>query len=70
MSDKELNKINSANNEAVLTIEQVKHQLIEQGKKAGHLSHEEIADKLQNYEMDSIKWMISLIRSMKMKSIY
>ena len=43
MSDKELNKINSANNEAVLTIEQVKHQLIEQGKKAGHLSHEEIA---------------------------
>ncbi len=53
MSDKELNKINSANNEAVLTIEQVKHQLIEQGKKAGHLSHEEIADKLQNYEMDS-----------------
>ncbi|WP_415364558.1 RNA polymerase sigma factor RpoD [Mammaliicoccus lentus] len=53
MSDKELNKINSANNEAVLTIEQVKYQLIEQGKKAGHLSHEEIADKLQNYEMDS-----------------
>lgn len=53
MSDKELNKINSANNEAFLTIEQVKHQLIEQGKKAGHLSHEEIADKLQNYEMDS-----------------
>lgn len=33
MSDKELNKINSANNEEVLTIEQVKHQLIEQGKK-------------------------------------
>ncbi|MES5811878.1 RNA polymerase sigma factor RpoD [Mammaliicoccus sciuri] len=53
MSDKELNKINSANNEEVLTIEQVKHQLIEQGKKAGHLSHEEIADKLQNFEMDS-----------------
>ncbi|HCN61512.1 MULTISPECIES: RNA polymerase sigma factor RpoD [Mammaliicoccus] len=52
MSDKELNKINSANNEAVLTIDQVKHQLIEQGKKAGHLSHEEIADKLQNFEMD------------------
>ncbi|ARB40610.1 MULTISPECIES: RNA polymerase sigma factor RpoD [Mammaliicoccus] len=52
MSDKELNKINSANNEEVLTIEQVKHQLIEQGKKAGHLSHEEIADKLQNFEMD------------------
>ncbi|MFU1791842.1 RNA polymerase sigma factor RpoD [Mammaliicoccus sciuri] len=52
MSDKELNKINSANNEEVLTIEQVKHQLIEQGKKAGHLSHEEIADKLQNFEMN------------------
>ncbi|GGH97938.1 MULTISPECIES: RNA polymerase sigma factor RpoD [Mammaliicoccus] len=52
MSDKELNKINSANNEAVLTVDQVKHQLIEQGKKAGHLSHEEIADKLQNFEMD------------------
>lgn len=52
MSDKELNKINRANNEEVLTIEQVKHQLIEQGKKAGHLSHEEIADKLQNFEMD------------------
>lgn len=52
MSDKELNKINSAN-EAILTVDQVKLQLIEQGKKAGHLSHEEIADKLQNFELDS-----------------
>lgn len=28
-------------------------QLIEKGKKEGHLSHEEIAEKLQNFEMDS-----------------
>lgn len=35
------------------TLEQVKAQLLEQGKKNGHLSHEEIADKLQNFEMDS-----------------
>ena len=28
-------------------------QLIDKGKKEGHLSHEEIAEKLQNFEMDS-----------------
>lgn len=37
----------------LLTLEQVKAQLLETGKKNGHLSHEEIADKLQNFEMDS-----------------
>ncbi|WP_414046263.1 RNA polymerase sigma factor RpoD [Macrococcus equi] len=37
----------------LLTLDQVKAQLIELGKKNGHLSHEEIADKLQNFEMDS-----------------
>ena len=31
----------------------IKKQLIEKGKKEGHLSHEEIAEKLQNFEMDS-----------------
>ena len=36
-----------------LTLEDVKKQLIEKGKKEGHLSHEEIAEKLQNFEMDS-----------------
>ncbi|SUM33259.1 RNA polymerase sigma factor RpoD [Staphylococcus gallinarum] len=36
-----------------LTIEDVKKQLIEKGKKEGHLSHEEIAEKMQNFEMDS-----------------
>ena len=35
-----------------LTLEDVKKQLIEKGKKEGHLSHEEIAEKLQNFEMD------------------
>ena len=39
--------------DVLLTIDQVKAQLIETGKKNGHLSHEEIADKLQNFEMDS-----------------
>lgn len=36
-----------------LTLEDVKKRLIEKGKKEGHLSHEEIAEKLQNFEMDS-----------------
>ena len=36
-----------------LTLEDVKKQLIEKGKKQGHLSHEEIAEKMQNFEMDS-----------------
>ncbi|MGX0330219.1 RNA polymerase sigma factor RpoD [Staphylococcus cohnii] len=36
-----------------LTLEDVKKHLIEKGKKEGHLSHEEIAEKLQNFEMDS-----------------
>ncbi|WP_192795051.1 sigma-70 family RNA polymerase sigma factor, partial [Staphylococcus epidermidis] len=33
--------------------EDVKKQLIEKGKKEGHLSHEEIAEKLQNFDIDS-----------------
>ncbi|MCD0914236.1 RNA polymerase sigma factor RpoD, partial [Staphylococcus aureus] len=36
-----------------LTLEDVKKQLIEKGKKEGHLSHEEIAEKLQNFDIDS-----------------
>ena len=36
-----------------LTLEDVKKQLIDKGKKEGHLSHEEIAEKLQNFDMDS-----------------
>src|SRR5690625_2360860 len=35
------------------SIEQVKQALLEKGKKEGHLSHEEIADKLANFELDA-----------------
>ncbi len=33
-------------------LEDVKKQLIEKGKKEGHLSHEEIAEKLQNFDIN------------------
>jgi RNA polymerase primary sigma factor len=36
-----------------LTLEQVKAQLIEHGKKRGVLTYEEIADRLNNFEIDS-----------------
>lgn len=46
MTKKEMKK---TKDDVLLTIDQVKAQLIETGKKNGHLSHEEIADKLQNF---------------------
>ncbi|WP_102026999.1 RNA polymerase sigma factor RpoD [Salirhabdus sp. Marseille-P4669] len=39
--------------ETELTVEQVKEQLVEIGKKAGTLADEEIADKLSPFELDS-----------------
>ncbi len=44
-----------------LTLEDVKKQLIEKGKKEGHLSHEEIAENFRILISTLIKWMISLI---------
>ncbi|MGO1922552.1 MAG: RNA polymerase sigma factor RpoD [Jeotgalicoccus sp.] len=35
------------------TVEQAKTHLLEKGKKDGQLSHEEVADKLANFELDS-----------------
>ncbi|CAD2076058.1 RNA polymerase sigma factor RpoD [Phocicoccus pinnipedialis] len=35
------------------SLEQVKNFLVEKGKAEGQLSHEEIADKLQNFDLDS-----------------
>src|SRR5690625_4814318 len=40
-------------NEDNLTLEQVKEQLVEQGKKQGSLAFEEIADRLSNFEIES-----------------
>lgn len=39
--------------DAELTLEQVKEQLLEQGKKNGELSYEAIADRLSSFEIDS-----------------
>lgn len=36
-----------------VTLDQAKEQLVEVGKKRGHLTYEEIADKLSSYELDS-----------------
>ncbi|OCA91140.1 RNA polymerase sigma factor RpoD [Bacillus sp. FJAT-27225] len=36
-----------------LTIEQVKDQLTAQGKKAGHLAYDDIAERMANFDMDS-----------------
>lgn len=52
MSDNQV-KIKKQTIDPTLTLEDVKKQLIDKGKKEGHLSHEEIAEKLQNFEMDS-----------------
>lgn len=43
----------SKDTETDLTLEQVKAQLIEQGKKRGVLTYEEIADRLNGFEIDS-----------------
>ena len=52
MSDNQV-KIKKQTIDPTLALEDVKKQLIDKGKKEGHLSHEEIAEKLQNFEMDS-----------------
>ena len=49
----ELVTIKAQTIDPTLTVEQVRQQLIEQGKKNGQLSHEEIADKLSNFQMDA-----------------
>lgn len=53
MSDNQVKVIKKETIDSTLTLEDVKKQLIEKGKKEGHLSHEEVADKLQNFDMDS-----------------
>ncbi|ARJ49873.1 RNA polymerase sigma factor RpoD [Staphylococcus lutrae] len=53
MSDNQVKVIKKETIDPALTLEDVKKQLIEKGKKEGHLSHEEVADKLQNFDMDS-----------------
>ena len=52
MSNKKTTLIDE--NEIDMTnIESVKSYLLEKGKQSGELSHEEIADKLQNFDLDS-----------------
>ena len=46
-------KVNKQTIDPSLTLDDVKKQLIEKGKKEGHLSHEDIAEKMQNFDMDS-----------------
>ena len=53
MSENQVKVVKKQTIDPTLTLEDVKKQLLEKGKKEGHLSHEEIAEKLQNFEMDS-----------------
>lgn len=46
-------KVKKQTIDPTLTMEDVKKQLLEKGKKEGQLSHEEISEKLQHFEMDS-----------------
>ena len=64
MSDNQV-KIKKQTIDPTLTLEDVKKQLIDKGKKEGHLSHEEIAEKLQNFEMDSDQMTMTLHLLMK-----
>jgi len=43
--------------ETEMTLEQVKEQLTELGKKRGVLTYEEIAERMNGFEMNPIKWM-------------
>lgn len=53
MSENQVKVVKKQTIDPTLTLEDVKKQLLEKGKKEGHLSHEEIAEKLQNFDMDS-----------------
>lgn len=59
MSDNQV-KIKKQTIDPTLTLEDVKKQLIDKGKKEGHLSHEEIAENCKISIWILIKWMISL----------
>lgn len=48
MSDNQV-KIKKQTIDPTLTLEDVKKQLIDKGKKEGHLSHEEIAEKTAKF---------------------
>ena len=53
MSENQVKVVKKQTIDPTLTLEDVKKQLLDKGKKEGHLSHEEIAEKLQNFDMDS-----------------
>ncbi|ALC89909.1 RNA polymerase subunit sigma [Bacillus sp. FJAT-18017] len=51
MAEKKSARSQEVDNE--LTIEQVKDKLTAQGKKAGHLAYDDIAERMANFDMDS-----------------
>lgn len=53
MSENQVKVVKKQTIDPTLTLEDVKKQLLDKGKKEGHLSHEEVAEKLQNFDMDS-----------------
>ncbi|SDK80222.1 RNA polymerase sigma factor RpoD [Lacicoccus qingdaonensis] len=53
MSENKVGATETKDEELFTSVEQVKQALLEKGKKEGHLSHEEIADKLSNFELDA-----------------
>src|SRR5690625_3048392 len=53
MSENKVGTTETKDEELFTSVEQVKQALLEKGKKEGHLSHEEIADKLSNFELDA-----------------
>lgn len=52
MSDNQA-KIKKQTIDPILVLEDVRKQLIDKGKRGSHLNHEETAEKLQSFEMDS-----------------
>ncbi len=53
MADKNVKTTELKDVELFTSVEQVKNHLVEKGKTQGHLSHEEIADKLSSFELDA-----------------
>ncbi|AKG73985.1 RNA polymerase sigma factor RpoD [Salinicoccus halodurans] len=53
MAEKKEQTTETKDVELFTSVEQVKNFLLERGKSQGHLSHEEIADKLSSFELDA-----------------
>src|SRR5699024_11720247 len=53
MAEKKEQNTETKDVELFTSVEQVKNFLLERGKTQGHLSHEEIADKLSSFELDA-----------------